>query len=581
MTPNKSFVITMFLVGAAWLSAAPAYGQFSLLEIAEGPMASTGSAAFGIESADLDGDGKPDIVSSFYGSGNVNVFRNISTGAGPMQTIFDAPIDITYGTGAAYNVAIADLNKDYKPEILIANTALAEVTILPNHSTPGVINFGTAVHIPCPETPYALTACDLNMDAYGDLIVTCNSKLAIYRNTTVTVGGDISFDPYSELIEATTWRDVMCADMDGDARVDIVAGGSDRVAIFQSTTPTGGTTLSFAAPVTCMTARNTYTMDIGDLDGDFQPDIVTANWPSPDFTLIRNATTPGTLSLAAPQYITAVSPPGIALGDFDSDGKLDVITMVDGMGWNLAEAFRNTTATPGVITFAAPQTFTPVSDKVIVDDFDGDGADDFAGVNDASNHVSVWVHDNMLLANHQPQVTVYCGEDANAWIEFTVDAKSTAEYFIVERTVDGQHFEQVAKISAQAGSASHTYEVTDPHPAWETVYYRILTFDATEKQVVSSLYPLSPCNTLVTDFTCVFPNPVGDVMNFKFSITAQTEMHMQVLDMSMKKKIQKVETVTNGTRTYSLDVRDLPKGSYIFLLRFGNLPPHLCQFEKL
>ncbi|HMZ90682.1 MAG TPA: hypothetical protein PLM90_14690, partial [Chitinophagales bacterium] len=287
------------------------------------------------------------------------------------------------------------------------------------------------------------------------------------------------------------------------------------------------------------------------------------------------------LSLAAPQYITAVSPPGIALGDFDSDGKLDVITMVDGMGWNLAEAFRNTTATPGDITFAAPQTFTPVSDKVIVDDFDGDGADDFAGVNDASNHVSVWVHDNMLLANHQPQVTVYCGEDANAWIEFTVDAKSTAEYFIVERTVDGQHFEQVAKISAQAGSASHTYEVTDPHPAWETVYYRILTFDATEKQVVSSLYPLSPCNTLVTDFTCVFPNPVGDVMNFKFSITAQTEMHMQVLDMSMKKKIQKVETVTNGTRTYSLDVRDLPKGSYIFLLRFGNLPPHLCQFEKL
>ena len=74
--------------------------------------------------ADVNGDGKLDLVAENYGSNNVGVL--LGNGDGTFQTA------VTYGSGGAYpySVAVADVNGDGKPDIVVANSGSSNVGVL-------------------------------------------------------------------------------------------------------------------------------------------------------------------------------------------------------------------------------------------------------------------------------------------------------------------------------------------------------------------------------------------------------------------------------------------------------------------
>ncbi|CAF4703523.1 unnamed protein product, partial [Rotaria socialis] len=86
---------------------------------------STGNAPNSVVAADVNGDGKPDIIVGNAGSNNVGVLLNRGNGTFTNQT--------TYLTGAnPYELTAADLNGDGKTDIIVANQNSNNVGVLLN-----------------------------------------------------------------------------------------------------------------------------------------------------------------------------------------------------------------------------------------------------------------------------------------------------------------------------------------------------------------------------------------------------------------------------------------------------------------
>ena len=67
--------------------------------------------------ADVNGDGKPDLVVANYGSNTVSVLLGNGDGT------FQAPAHLRRRRPIPLSVAVADVNGDGKPDLVVANSA--------------------------------------------------------------------------------------------------------------------------------------------------------------------------------------------------------------------------------------------------------------------------------------------------------------------------------------------------------------------------------------------------------------------------------------------------------------------------
>lgn len=97
----------------------------------------TGTNPFGISMGDLNVDGKPDLVIANYGTNTVSVFRNTSTSG---NVSFDAKADYTAGTNP-FSISVGDLDGDGKPDLITANFNSISISVFRNTSTGSSITF--------------------------------------------------------------------------------------------------------------------------------------------------------------------------------------------------------------------------------------------------------------------------------------------------------------------------------------------------------------------------------------------------------------------------------------------------------
>ena len=213
--------------------------------------------------ADANGDGLPDLIVANFGSDTVSVLLNTtshveSSPAGVPAPVFPQAATPATGTNPV-SVVAADLNGDGRPDLIVANSLDDTVSVLLNTTAPGATtaSFAAQQTFATGSDPVSVTAADLNGDGRPDLIVANfgSNTVSVLLNTTAPGATTPSFAAQQTFATGSAPSSVMAADVNGDGRPDLIVANahSDTVSVLLNTTAPGATTPSFAAQQTFAT----------------------------------------------------------------------------------------------------------------------------------------------------------------------------------------------------------------------------------------------------------------------------------------------------------------------------------------
>jgi len=371
-----------------------------------------GTNTYAIASGDLDGDGKPDLAVLNNGSATVSVFRNTSTTGAITASSFAAKVDFATGTSPQI-IAISDLDGDGKPDLVMTNYGSNTVSVFRNISTVGAIttgSFAAKVDFATGTNPQGLAIGDLDGDGKPDLVVTNygSNTVSVLRN--ISTVGAINAGSFAAKVNFTTGTlpyFVVIGDLDGDGKPDMAVANnsSNTVSVFRNTSNVGSiTTSSFATKVDFATGSYPSGVAIGDLDGDGKPDLAVTNYTSSTVSVFRNTSTVGAITLATKvDFVTGTSPQVIAISDLDGDGKADMAVI--NLSTNSLSVFRNiSTGTINTGSFATKVDFATGSAPygLAIGDLDGDGKPDLAVANYTSSTVSIFKNGQFTVTGFTP-----------------------------------------------------------------------------------------------------------------------------------------------------------------------------------
>jgi trimeric autotransporter adhesin len=131
----------------------------------------TGGFPISVTAADVNGDGKSDLIVANFDSGTVSVLLN-TTAPGAATPSFATQQTFTTGAGA-YSVTVADVNGDGRPDLAVANALDSTVSVLLNTTTPGAatVSFANQQTFATAFDTFSVTAADINGVGKPDLIV--------------------------------------------------------------------------------------------------------------------------------------------------------------------------------------------------------------------------------------------------------------------------------------------------------------------------------------------------------------------------------------------------------------------------
>jgi hypothetical protein len=315
----------------------------------------TQSGVARLATLDLDLDGDLDVLAAT----NAHIRPMLNDGVGDLT-----PIPLLDNDGAPRDIVVRDLDGDGRGEVALTTANPDQVTIY------DVLGQGDLVEVGAYATgdlPRRSLFGDLDGDGEFDMVVPVrlSHRVEIRRG----LGGNQFDSQPTHLPMAGQPMGAILDDRNGDGLLDLLVGlGSSDTPPPDVTVMLGTGVGSFELPATVSAVGSVVALDVGDMDGDGHPDVVTAEDNPNRLAIYRNA---GQYSLDRIQALSSVGEVrDVAVGDISGDGIPDaVVAYLDlqgGLGVFKGEG-------DGTVLAPVRVPFESFSRQVGLSDLDGDG----------------------------------------------------------------------------------------------------------------------------------------------------------------------------------------------------------------
>lgn len=283
-----------------------------------------------------------------------------------------------YNTSLYMNsIASGDFNNDNKPDIVTVMDSFVKVWL---GNGDGAF-MSTNVSFNSYGYGNAVTTGDFNRDGKLDMAVLAQHEFQIFLGQ-----GDGSFTFLTNYSAGNPSYSIAVGDFNGDNHPDLVTANYSYSSMSVFLGNADGT---FASPTNYSGdfSEYHYSVAVGDFNGDGKPDLTTVNFYDGSIS-VRLNNGDGIFGTEK-KYKTAFGPVAVAVADFNGDGNLDIVTANVGTSESLAILPGNGDGTFGTALTNFPGVGGFLNQSLAVADFDGDGKPDIATTRIANNSVSL------------------------------------------------------------------------------------------------------------------------------------------------------------------------------------------------
>ena len=266
-----------------------------------------GAGSGEVDVGDLDLDGKIDFIIRNSNDDDVSVFHNLSTSGSITTSSFAVAVDFPTDINPL-DVSVGDIDGDGKPEILTPNRTGTTVSVLRNQTVGGVIDassFATKVDFTATSGAQQSFLLDVDGDGRLDVAVSNDSgTLSLFRNTATsgTINGS-SLAAKVDFAGGGNPISIAAGDLDGDGKTDLATSNStsNTASVYKNTSTTGVIDAgSLAAKVDYTTGDTPPTVGIADFDGDGKLDLTVVSQTPNTFSVYHNLSDRPTVSSISP-----------------------------------------------------------------------------------------------------------------------------------------------------------------------------------------------------------------------------------------------------------------------------------------